>query len=173
MNSEMQRARDCQKQDGAVLVEFAITVPLFILVVMGIFEVALLMFDWNLAVEATRTTARTMVVNDAPAVVAGMDCDDSGATPVSFTCTPELCGKALVLAQSIAPKLENDNIRITYQCTSAGFEGRPEELPVYSLTAELEGFTSTLRIPAMLGFPRDIEMPGFETTRITEDLHTP
>ena len=161
-----------RRQRGAAMVEAALTMSLFMVLVIGIMEVSMLVFDWARAVEATRTAARVMVVNTPPVDVSTMDCSAAGSQ-ITFNCGDQDCGAAVAAATAIAPMLEPQNLRVTFMCTSAGYPGRPAEMPVLGVTVQLEGFTSHLRIPAMIGFPADIPMPAFQTTRITEDLHTP
>lgn len=52
------------RQRGAVAVEFAVTVLLFLSLTIGVIEFARVMFHWSTAVEATRLGARVAVVCD-------------------------------------------------------------------------------------------------------------
>jgi Flp pilus assembly protein TadG len=167
--------RSINNQKGAVLIESALTIALFLVLVIGTFEIALLFFDWNRSVEATRAVARTLVVSTPPVNLESLSCEDEASSIKTFKCNESGvdCGPAMERALGIAPKLVTENVRVTYRCSSAGFSGRPDAMPIFSLTAELEGFTSELRVPALAGFPVVLNMPGFQTTRITEDLYTP
>lgn len=160
-------------QRGAALVETALTMSIFMVLVLGIFEVALLLFDWTRAVEATRIMTRYLSVNDVLVNTDTLSCENQVSGSITFTCNDVECGIALEKALAIAPMLAPENIRVTYQCSSAGYANRPETMPVYVVKTGLEGFTSILRIPSLAGFPATINLPDFETTRTTEDLHTP
>lgn len=160
-----------QIQKGAVLVETAITMALFMLLVMAIFELALLISEWSRSVEATRHVARELVVNDPPVDLSTLDC--TVGNTISFTCAEQDCGDAWARASRIVPTLDAGSMRVTYACSSASYPERPEEMPVLTLTVTLEDHTSELAIPGLVGLPVDIAIPGFSTTRITEDMHTP
>lgn len=158
-------------QRGAVLVETAITMALFMLMVMAVFELALLISEWSRSVEATRHLARELVVNDPPVDLSSLDC--TAGTTISFTCAEQDCGDAWTRASRIVPTLAASSMRVTYACSSASYPDRPEEMPVLTLTVALEDHTTELAIPGLVGLPVDIAIPDFSTSRITEDMHTP
>lgn len=159
-------------QQGAVLVETAITLALFMLIIMAIFELALLISEWSRSVEATRRFARELVVSDAPVALDSLDCTVAGAS-ISFDCGSQDCGPAWTRASRLAPTLAGSSMHVTYSCSSASYPERPEEMPVLTLTVELRDHTTRLAIPGLIGMPVDLTIPGFRTSRITEDMHTP
>ncbi len=53
------------RQRGATLIEFALTLPLFLLFMLGLFEVARAMYLWNALADATRNAARAAATIDA------------------------------------------------------------------------------------------------------------
>lgn len=159
------------QQRGAIMVETALTMSIFMLLLMATFEIALLVSEWSRSVEATRRVARTLVVNAPPADISALDCSVGGS--VSFTCASADCGAAWERASAIAPRLDPGNVHVTYACSSASYPDRPAEMPVLSITVEVRDHTSELVIPGMVGLPVTVTMPGFTTTRISEDMHTP
>ena len=65
VNSQANKYRRGNRQQGAALVEMAIVVSLFLALVFGIIEFALMVFQWSRLVEATRAGARYAIVHDA------------------------------------------------------------------------------------------------------------
>jgi Flp pilus assembly protein TadG len=63
-----------EKQKGVVAVEFALIATLFFILLLGVVEMARVLFTWNSAVEATRYGARVAAVCDpnSPAILARM-----------------------------------------------------------------------------------------------------
>lgn len=59
------RARRSGGARGATLVEFAMTLPLFLLFMLGLFEVARAMYLWSALSDATRSAARAAATVDA------------------------------------------------------------------------------------------------------------
>ncbi|NHZ62050.1 TadE/TadG family type IV pilus assembly protein [Massilia genomosp. 1] len=53
------------RQRGATLVEFAMTLPIFLLFMLGLFEVARAMYLWNALSDATHNAARAAAMIDA------------------------------------------------------------------------------------------------------------
>lgn len=53
-----------QRQLGAAIVEFALVMSIFFMLLMGIFEFGRMLFTWNTAVEVTRRAARLAIVCD-------------------------------------------------------------------------------------------------------------
>lgn len=54
---------------GQALVEFALIVPLFILIVMGLFDVGRAVYAYNTASNAARAAARVAIVNQDPVAI--------------------------------------------------------------------------------------------------------
>lgn len=73
---------DTQAQCGAALVEFTMTFMVFLIVILGIIEFSLVVYDASRLAEATRAAARFAIVNE-PA------CDIFGkGTPQNAACSP-------------------------------------------------------------------------------------
>jgi Flp pilus assembly protein TadG len=56
--------RRAARQHGATVVEFAIVVALFLMLLLGMMEMGRMLYYWNAAVEATRLGARVAAVCD-------------------------------------------------------------------------------------------------------------
>lgn len=166
-NSYLSRSQ----QRGAVMIEMALTFGLFMLVLLALFEFAILIFTWSKAVEATRFGSRHAVVSTPVTSLAGLNC--SSVQKVEVSCNSASCGVLSAQMMALLPQLNASQIYVSYACSNTGYAGVTEEYQVYDVTVAIRGFTSTLAIPGMLGFPLTITMPDFATTRTSEDLHTP
>lgn len=153
------------------MVETAITISLFMMLVLALFEVALLVFQWGRTVEATRVGLRQLVVNTPAAAVSALDCNVGGS--VSFTCADGNCGAAFDAMQGLSPLLQPDNVQVTFACSGAGYSARPDAMPIYQVDVRVQGVETALVIPGMVGIPAVVTMPAFNSSRVSEDLHTP
>lgn len=160
-----------KRQQGAAMVEAAIVMLVFMMLVFGIIEVSIAMLRWGQTVEATRAGARYAIVNDPVTSTLFDDLTCPGGQVVK-TCdaTGVDCTGLLGLMQNLVPNLEAQHVKVTYSCTDAGFDDIPKPIP--SVTVEVEGLTHTLIIPTLLGVAGTWPVPNFETTRTGEDLHT-
>lgn len=175
-------------QAGATMVEFAITVSLFLLLVLGLMEFTLLVLDISRANEVTRQLSRTAIVSDpvcdifdgsCPGAVSGLACPDGDPVVVSLdqfntnncradaTDTP--C-RMLNAAQALLPTVQASQVEITYACSGTGFADRPRAIPL--VTVALRGLERPFLFAGFLGLDRGIEIPGFAITRTGEDLYT-
>ncbi|KGD64511.1 TadE family protein [Alcanivorax nanhaiticus] len=171
MVSKLLRRR---KQGGATMVEMAITLPLFLILVFGIFEFALVIFSFTRAVEATRAGVRYAIVNDSVTDLSGMDCSTHApgaeVTPVTASCADEDCSAMITRMQSLYPVLDGDNVRVVYECSFTGFSDNPN--PVMQVTISIEGQEHSLMLPGLMGLDSTLTLPSFASTRTSEDMHT-
>jgi hypothetical protein len=66
-----------------------------------------------------------------------------------------------------------DQVKVTYRCSTAGFEGR--EVPIPEVTVE-SAWEHTFLFPGIMGLDEDswsIPLPPYAATRLGEDLYTP
>lgn len=135
-------------QQGAALVEMAIVILLFLMLVFGIFEFALVVFHWSRLDEATRAGARYAIVNDPACSVyevatgaynctgGPLDCSsnpndkkvvvENGACTVGNPYTLNDAGCRIVeRMRGIQPLINSSetDVVITYACTDTGFAG--------------------------------------------------
>lgn len=159
-------------QQGATMVEMAITLPLFLVIVFAIFEFALAIFAWSRAVEATRAGARYAIVNDA--VMGLPDCNSHApgaeVPPESDTCDNANCSNLMLQMQRLYPDLLSEHVAVAYECSFAGFSDNPK--PVMQVTVAISGQPYHLMLPGLLGLDSTWTLPAFATTRISEDMHT-
>ena len=163
------KARKRHQQDGAVMVEMALTLPLFILLVFAIIELALVIFNFTRAVESTRAGARYAIVNDPVTDLATLDC--TSVTELVVTCDAASCDDLMDKMTALYRDLEPANVEVRYGCSSTGFSGNPN--PVREVSVSISGQEYTLILPGLIGFDPTITLPPFTSTRVSEDMHTP
>jgi hypothetical protein len=164
------------------MVEFAIVVWLFLMLVLGIIEFAYAIFQWSRVVDATRAGARTAIVSDLACGTADdlkAVCGDDRTNPADDV--PIVCDGADGDIATDSPILENmnklllgikaDEVTVTYRCSTAGFDKR--DTPIPEVTVETR-WRHTFFFPGLL-FGKDgwtVTLPPFAATRLGEDLHT-
>ncbi|WP_250832565.1 TadE/TadG family type IV pilus assembly protein [Marinobacter sediminum] len=159
-----------RKQRGAAMVEMAITIAIFMMLLFAIIEMAILLHTWSKASEATRAASRYAIVSTPVTDLSGLSCPGG---EVSVTCGDASCGTLLETVQGYLPWVDGANVRVTYRCSSTGFSGRPEELAIRQVEVALENVTYELAVPNLIGVEGELTLPDFRSTRTTEDLHTP
>jgi Flp pilus assembly protein TadG len=159
------------QQRGAVMVEMALTLGIFMVILLALFEFSLLMFTWSRAVEATRLGSRLAVVSTPVTSLEALDCE--AVSRVETTCASASCGALETRMRGLLPQLNAGQIHISYSCAAVGYAAGPAAFRVYDVTVSIEDFRTTLVMPGLLGFPLEMTMPDFSTTRTSEDLHTP
>lgn len=79
---------------GQTLVEFALVVPIFLLIVLGLFDVGRAVFNYNTVANAAREGARVAIVNqDADAVRAATKKAGTGLSLTDADVTLDSCGQ--------------------------------------------------------------------------------
>lgn len=159
----------CRRQNGAVMVEMALTLPIFILLVFAIIELALVIFNFTRAVEATRAGARYAIVNDPVTDLSSLDC--SSVAEVVVTCDSGSCTELLEKMTALYRQLDAANVEVRYGCSSTGFSGNPN--PVREVSVSISGQEYELILPGLIGFEPAITLPPFTSTRVSEDMYTP
>lgn len=158
-----------KREKGATMVEMALTLPLFLLLVFAIIEFALVIFTWTRAVDATRAGARYAIVNDAVTDISSLDC--SSVSEVSVTCDSANCTDLMGHMNSLYQDLEAANVTVRYGCSSTGFSGNPQ--PVREVSVSITGQQYELVLPGLIGLDPNLTLPNFTSTRVSEDLNTP
>jgi len=153
-------------QRGAVMVEMAIVLPIFLAIVFAIFEFSLVVFEWSLAGESTRVGARYAIVSSPVcAGVSAMACPGG-----AISCSPAAGSQLLIDMQQFSPTLTAANVLVSYACSDTGVAGRVP--PLLSVTVKVQGVTHAFTVPGLLGIAATVTMPPFATTRISEDLYS-
>jgi Flp pilus assembly pilin Flp len=156
--TDTQRVRAAgRKQRGAAMVEFAVTIGLFMVLVIAIFEFVLMVTAFSRANEATRDVLRNAIVR-VPEPGAGFVFPGPG-NPTSDAFFEGVASRQL--RQEWLP-----NLRLEY-APLAGSAG------AFNVTAWLEGAEYQLFAPGLLGLNTTINVPEFRTSRLAENLQIP
>jgi hypothetical protein len=158
-----------KRERGATMVEMALTLPLFLLLIFAIIELALVIFTWTRAVDATRAGARYAIVNDPVTDISTLDC--SAVTDLTVTCDSGNCTDLMNQMNALYKDLEAGNVTVRYGCSSTGFSGNPR--PVREVTVSIVGQEYELVLPGVIGLDPSLTLPSFTSTRVSEDLNTP
>jgi hypothetical protein len=173
------------RQHGATLIEFAVTLGLFFLLILAIFEFVIMVLVISRANEATRDMARLAIVSDPVCNIWGTSCPGGvplscpAGTPITATlagasnCTANSTDTAcrmLNRAQLHLPNINGSQIEVRYGCSGTSRPNRPEPVPL--VTVALRNATHPLAVPTLLGLSPQIGIPAFETTRVAEDINT-
>ena len=158
-----------KREHGATMVEMALTLPLFLLVIFAIIEFALVIFTWTRAVDATRAGARYAIVNDPVVDISTLDC--SAVTDLTATCDSANCTALMGEMNALYQDLQAANVTVRYGCSSTGFAGNPR--PVREVSVAIVGQEYELVLPGVIGLDPSLTLPAFTSTRVSEDLNTP
>lgn len=161
-------------QRGVALVENALTMAVFLMVVMAIIEFSLLMYVWSRGAEAARSASRFAIVSDAILNLDDLDCEEGGeTTEISSSCDGNsACDDLMERVNAFLPQAAPENVEVSYRCSGAGFDGRPVDLLIPEVMVEINNVAYQLIIPSLLGLPRDWVLPSMTSTRTGEDMET-
>lgn len=163
------RAAGRQLQRGAAMVEMAITLSLFLLLVMGIIEFALAYHTWARINEAARDGLRYAIVSTPPASLEDMTCPGGS---VELTCDATTCADLLAITGRVAPFLRPDQVHLRYACGTAGNPSRSGEQMIPEVTLEIREVEYSFVVPSLLGLGTTMSLPVARATRTGEDLFT-
>ena len=173
------------RQRGATMVEFSISLAVFLVLVLAIFEFVLMVLTISRANEVTRDLARIAIVSDPVCDIWGTDCPSgtalsclTGAMVTTTLTSANNCSgdptdtacRMLERARTHLPDINGDQIQVRYICSNAGLATRPE--PVLQIIVALQNVTHSLALPGLLGLNPEIAIPSFETVRLSEDINT-
>lgn len=189
-----------RSEEGAVLVEGLLVLPILVLVMAAFVEFGFAMFQWNQTVKAVQIGARQLAVSApiltsmtaftadlgglqagvaVPATVVSVTCgagttacDGPGMTRLiqgsDGTCNANIGGGVSGMCDFF-PRLNAQNVRVTYRRDGLGYVGRPGG-PVLSITVETFGMTfDFLILDALIG-ANSIPIPPHSVTFTSEDL---
>lgn len=157
------------RQKGAAVVEMAITLLLFLLLVFGIIEISLALFTWVRATEAAREGARFASLHDPVTSLSGLTCP--GATTVQKTCSSG-CTDLMTAINRAAPFVAGSQVQVTYACSDAGDPSRPAALLIPQITVKISGLRYVFAVPALIGLGSQLNLPDVQASRTGEDLFT-
>ena len=184
-------------ESGAVLIEFTVTVFVFLVILFGLIEFSLAFYQWNAATKAVQFGARYAAISDpvleelpdidglaaaspGDAYAGSYDvvCDGSLATPAcscvgtefpaSLTYVTAAMNNIVTAMQRAYPNITSKNVKVSYTYTRLGYAGRPGG-PVPTITVSLTGVKFNFILLSFM-LPNSINMPGLATTVTGEDL---
>ncbi len=162
-----------RKQKGATMIEMALTLPLMILIILGIVEFSLLIFTWTKGVEATREGVRYASVSTPTVDLSGLDCSDgSTSTNIEADCGSDDCTDLILEMQKIMPEVSGDNVHVIYECSRTGNPDRPISMRTPEIRISIQDLTYDFIFPQIIGLGLNITMPEFTSTHTAEDLNT-
>jgi hypothetical protein len=157
------------------MVEFAIGLTVFLLVVFGIMQLALTYFAWNRVSEAARDGARFLIVNAPLADLSTQSCAAATPATVDVDCSGGSCGTLLTRLQAQAPFVQAEHVAVAYRCSGAGNPAVPDENRVRAVTLRISGVPQLTVLPILTALGQNVAttLPEVSVTRTGEDLHTP
>lgn len=166
MTKRSSATRSWRDEAGGALAEFAIALPLFLVLVMGVIDFSLYTWYWSSTVKATQIGAREAVVRTP--LVSGLVpvWDDYRQSDIGRSCSSALgvstglcpvireasCEGSACLAgfdeilremRRAQPRLQAEHVRFHYAPTGLGYVGWPGALPVV-VTVSVRCFTFKL-----------------------------
>lgn len=159
-------------REGATAVEFAIVMPLLLVVSLGALEMSLLMFEMHNANDATRRGVREAVIQYP--IVVSSDITTSGILCTSTSSTVSCSGGATIdddtrftaiynKMKPLLPDLTQDDIEVLYRDTGLTSNG----VVTPTVTLIVKNLTYKFFIAAIIpGFDGVITLPGFRSTRV-------
>lgn len=166
-----------RRRDGVAAIEFAFVMPVLLILSIGALEMALLIFDFHNAAEATRRGVRLAVINDLIVTSSDMPttCTSTGGT---VSCTGvTLSGSDQTDAntafteiyadmQDILPRLTEEDVVVYYSdsgLTSLADEG----VLTPNVTVNIQNLTYDFMIAVLVpGWAGSMDLPGFRSTRV-------
>lgn len=184
-------SRFFDRDEGSVLVEYALVAPLLFMLTFGIAEFSLIFWQWNAAEKATHLGVR-LAATRGPILVGVPDCgvvttiragtncrSIAGSDTWQVTCdgavanaSCDAAGMAEVVAQmqAIFPRIQIENVSIEFRGVGLGFVGRGSPVPAISVSLQNLSY-DFVALSAFTGLA-SINLPGFRATLIGEDLNS-
>lgn len=158
------------RQKGASLVEMAIVLLLFLMIIFAIFEFGLVMFRSAQLAEATHGGLRYAIVNDPLTELPSCIDADTFTQCETGSCSGETDDMIARMA-AIAPLINQAGTTVTvkYSCPASG---SLDHDGLYLTTVMVSGAKYIFMIPGILGLDTAMNLQEFKSTRLSEDLHT-
>lgn len=160
---------DRRRQRGVALVETALTLAIFLMLVFAIIEFAMAYFAWARTNEAVRDGLRYAVVNNPVTDISGVACP-GGEEEVD--CSGADCAPLLAVVHRVAPFVAAGQVHVRYACGDAGNPGRTGELMIPEITVEIRDVQYEFIVPGLLGVESPMTLPAARASRTGEDLFT-
>jgi Flp pilus assembly pilin Flp len=183
---------------GATAAEFALVVPLLLLLMFAVIDVGRLMWTWNQAEKATAAAARYAVATNVlttgldtydfardgglsqgavipQSLFGGVTCTSTGCTCRSNATCPPLgtfsstdFGLVADRVRWFLPNVTNANVRVDYDYSGLGFAGDPNA-PDVAPTVTVTVRNLTFTPLSTLVFRVNIPLPPFQSSLTLED----
>lgn len=154
---------------GTSLVELALVLPVFLLLVFAGIEIGRFVLEMSRTVEATRAGVRVAVVTTPPTGCISLATGCSGSCLLS-NADPAQRQAVLAAMQQRQPRLQPEQVHLEYQCSTAGRPDRPTEVPV--VTVRVVGLRHFLLAPLLPNRLDGFPLPQFPSTLVGESLHS-
>ena len=177
-------------QKGATMVEFALILLVFMMLVFGIIEITLAVAHWQKVVKAAREGVRYAIVNEpvcnvfyggtlSPACDSGMLTDSSGSCTAGNSTSLSLDDCASATCTALAnrinaygwPAVTPEKITVTYTCT--GELELPSGRPIPSVTVSISNVPHDIFLLNAINVTKQWVIPDISVTKTAEDLATP
>ena len=152
------------------MVETALVLALFMLLVFGIIEFALAYFTWHRAAEGARDGLRYAIVS-SPATGGPLALTCPGGQ-VTVSCGTAACAPVLARINRAAPFVTGDQVSLTYACSTTGNPDRPAAMAIPEVSIEVTDLSYTFAVPGILGLGTTMQLPDVRASRTGEDLYT-
>jgi Flp pilus assembly protein TadG len=178
---------------GATAAEFALVLPLLLILLFGIIDVGRWLWTYNEAEKATQMGARMAVVTSfvsasvgdsyvgacSPALTQGdpipagcfstITCTNSGCS--GGTADTTAFGNIVARMQKILPQITAENVTVEYSPSGLGYAGDPSGSDVSPLVTVKLGTPTALQFqPLTALLLTTMDMPAFTTSLTAEDL---
>lgn len=170
-------ARFAANHDGGTLVGFALVLPVLLLLTLGAFDFAYLMFEQDRVTDATRRGLRAAIMgtplgNLSTLPVAPINCSSTGGSVTCGGGTGDPAAFSAILAEmkAIKPEIDASNVKVTYTNSGLGAaeSGGTKPFITVSVTNLQHEF---MMISAFPGMPSSITMPDFATTGVSNPVN--
>lgn len=150
------------------MVEMAVVLLLFLMIIFAIMEFSIAIVRSAQFAEATRGGVRYAIVNDPLTDLSA--CIDTGAA-VSIDCDAGNCPGLIERMTLISPLINVQNIKVNvkYTCPDREYVDHNQ---LYLVTVTISGAQHRLTVPGVFGLDATVNLQTFESTRLSEDLHT-
>ena len=183
-------------RSGATAAEFALVLPLLLILLLGIIDAGRYLWEINRAEKATQAGARMAVVTDvistglrtqryvgvggltqgdvipasalSPLVCSRAACTCSGNCPTGYaTANSSSFDRFVTRLRAMKPDIAANNVTISYRGSGLGFAGDPNGMEIAPLvTVELSNVDFN---PLVLFGLVNFNLPAFRTTLTSED----
>lgn len=171
------KAMQMRKQRGGIMVEAAITLLVFITLLLAIMELSIFVYRLSSLADATREGARHLSVStpiDPDVKVYRKDMSEATCSElVQHSCSEGGCDSLLVVMRNRLETIQPENVFYRYTCADTGFNENELErsyFQIYSVDVWVEGIEYGFLTPGLSLI--QLEMPNFKATRLSEDLDT-